>query len=147
MGPIGGIQQKMVGARRAGATIFLTPAENCAEAVRAVPNGLRLVKVETLRGALDALEALTSGDGGRGPGAGLLLGLRRGLTRRGVTGSMRARAPCERGSTAARDVPLTDIRLTDIRNGARSGTTAADESLGSVNDAPSLYVAIDGPML
>lgn len=62
VGPIGGIQQKMVGARRSGATIFLTPAENCAEAVKAVPNGLRLVKVETLRGALDALEALTSGD-------------------------------------------------------------------------------------
>jgi Predicted secreted protein containing a PDZ domain len=62
VGAIGGIQQKMVGARNSGATIFLTPAENCAEAVKAVPNGLRLVKVETLRGALDAIEALNSGD-------------------------------------------------------------------------------------
>lgn len=61
VGPIGGIQQKMVGARRSGATIFLTPAANCPEAVKAVPTGLRLVKVETLRGALDAIEALNSG--------------------------------------------------------------------------------------
>ena len=29
--PIGGIQQKMVGARSAGATIFLTPAGNCSD--------------------------------------------------------------------------------------------------------------------
>ncbi len=27
--PIGGIQQKMAGARAAGATVFLTPAANC----------------------------------------------------------------------------------------------------------------------
>ena len=31
--PIGGIQQKMAGARDAGATLFLTPAANCADAV------------------------------------------------------------------------------------------------------------------
>ena len=35
--PIGGIQQKLVGARRAGATTFLVPAANCAEASGAVP--------------------------------------------------------------------------------------------------------------
>ncbi len=29
--PIGGIQQKMVGARDAGATVFLAPAANCAD--------------------------------------------------------------------------------------------------------------------
>ena len=32
--PIGGIQQKMAGARHAGATVFLTPAANCPDAVR-----------------------------------------------------------------------------------------------------------------
>ncbi|WP_214110570.1 YlbL family protein [Acrocarpospora catenulata] len=63
VGPIGGIEQKMVGARKAGATIFLTPAANCAAAVGAVPDGLRLVKVETLDGAIKALDALRTGSG------------------------------------------------------------------------------------
>lgn len=59
--PIGGIQQKMVGARNAGATIFLTPASNCADTKGAVPKGLRLVKVSTLNQAVTYLEALKSG--------------------------------------------------------------------------------------
>lgn len=58
---IGGIQQKMVGARDKGATIFLTPAGNCAAAKAAVPSGLRLVKVQTLGGAVRDLEALRAG--------------------------------------------------------------------------------------
>ncbi len=49
--PIGGIQQKMVGARAAGATVFLTPAANCPDTAGAVPAGLRLVKVSNLAGA------------------------------------------------------------------------------------------------
>src|SRR6266699_3115286 len=59
--PIGGIQQKMTGARNAGATIFLTPAANCADTKGAVPAGLRLVKVSTLNQAVTYLEALKSG--------------------------------------------------------------------------------------
>jgi len=59
--PIGGIQQKMVGARAAGATIFLTPAANCPDAAGAVPAGMRLIKVGSLAGAVDALEALKAG--------------------------------------------------------------------------------------
>jgi len=59
--PIGGIQQKMIGARNAGATIFLTPAANCADAKGAVPPGLRLVKVSTLNQAVTSLEALKAG--------------------------------------------------------------------------------------
>jgi Lon-like protease len=59
--PIGGIQQKMIGARNAGATIFLTPASNCADTKGAVPSGLRLVKVSTLNQAVTDLEALKSG--------------------------------------------------------------------------------------
>jgi PDZ domain-containing protein len=58
---IGGIQQKMAGARQAGATIFLTPAANCADTAGAVPAGMRLVKVSTLGGAVTALEALKAG--------------------------------------------------------------------------------------
>ncbi|MDF5755545.1 PDZ domain-containing protein [Spongiactinospora sp. TRM90649] len=63
VGPIGGISQKMVGARKTGATVFLTPAENCGEAVKAVPSGLRLVRVETLKNAVDALDMLRTGNG------------------------------------------------------------------------------------
>jgi Lon-like protease len=58
--PIGGIQQKMIGARNAGATIFLTPATNCADTKGAVPKGMRLVKVSTLTQAVTYLEALKS---------------------------------------------------------------------------------------
>ncbi|TDD50450.1 PDZ domain-containing protein [Nonomuraea terrae] len=62
VGPIGGIAQKMVGAKESGATIFLTPADNCAEAVRAVPDGLWLVRADTLHGAVQALDALRTGN-------------------------------------------------------------------------------------
>ena len=58
---IGGIQQKMAGARAAGATVFLTPAANCADTRGAVPPGLRLIKVATLRQAIDDLAALKAG--------------------------------------------------------------------------------------
>jgi Lon-like protease len=58
---IGGIQQKMIGARNAGATVFLTPAANCADTKGAVPAGLRLVKVRTLHDAVTALQNLKSG--------------------------------------------------------------------------------------
>ncbi|HEY6494864.1 MAG TPA: S16 family serine protease [Trebonia sp.] len=56
--PIGGIQQKMVGARDAGATVFLAPAGNCSDTVGAVPAGLQVVKVSTLSGAISDLEAI-----------------------------------------------------------------------------------------
>ena len=61
VGAIGGIQQKMAGARDAGATVFLTPAANCRDTAGAVPAGLRLVKVSTLAGAVHALRALAAG--------------------------------------------------------------------------------------
>jgi Lon-like protease len=59
--PIGGIQQKMAGARAAGATIFLTPAANCPDTDGAVPAGLRLIKVSSLGGAIRDLQALKAG--------------------------------------------------------------------------------------
>jgi Lon-like protease len=59
--PIGGIQQKMVGARDAGATVFLTPAGNCSDTAGAVPAGLRIVKVSTLSQAIADLEAIKAG--------------------------------------------------------------------------------------
>ena len=59
--PIGGIQQKMAGARAAGATVFLTPAANCPDTAGAVPAGLRLVKVSTLNAAVHDLEVIKAG--------------------------------------------------------------------------------------
>ena len=57
VGPIGGIQQKIVGARDAGAQLFLVPPENCAEALGA-PNGdMRLVRADTMHDAREAIEA------------------------------------------------------------------------------------------
>jgi PDZ domain-containing protein len=59
--PIGGIQQKMAGARAAGATVFLTPAANCPDTAGAIPQGLRLIKVATLASAVRDLKALAAG--------------------------------------------------------------------------------------
>jgi Lon-like protease len=59
--PIGGIQQKMVGARQAGATIFLAPAANCPNTAGAIPAGMRVIKVYTLAGAMADLNALKAG--------------------------------------------------------------------------------------
>ncbi|HEU5108839.1 MAG TPA: PDZ domain-containing protein [Micromonosporaceae bacterium] len=61
VGPIGGIPQKLVGARAAGAEYFLTPADNCAEAADNPVEGLTLAKVATLSDALDALAAVRQG--------------------------------------------------------------------------------------
>lgn len=57
VGPIGGIQQKIVGARDAGAELFMVPPDNCAEALGA-PNGdMRLVRAETMHDARVAIAA------------------------------------------------------------------------------------------
>ncbi|MGW5387022.1 YlbL family protein [Nocardia sp. NPDC003963] len=61
VGAIGGIQYKMMAAREAGAETFLVPAGNCNEASQRIPDGLRLVRVETLAGAVQALEDLSAG--------------------------------------------------------------------------------------
>ena len=60
VGPIGGIQQKIVAARDAGAGLFLVPAANCKEALGA-PNGdMRLAKVTAMSDALSSVEAWSS---------------------------------------------------------------------------------------
>jgi Lon-like protease len=58
VGAIGGIPQKLVGAKDAHATVFLTPADNCAEAAANAQPGLTLVKVASLDEALSALQAV-----------------------------------------------------------------------------------------
>jgi PDZ domain-containing protein len=52
VGPIGGIQLKMIAARDAGADVFLAPEGNCGDVSGAVPDGLQVVKVSTLHGAV-----------------------------------------------------------------------------------------------
>jgi len=52
VGRIGGLAEKLIAARRQGATVFLVPAGNCEEARRTAPTGLRLIRVATLDDAL-----------------------------------------------------------------------------------------------
>ncbi|MGH3727840.1 MAG: YlbL family protein [Micromonosporaceae bacterium] len=61
VGPIGGVPQKLLAAKRDGASVFLTPKANCAEAVANDPGGLTLVEVTTLRDAMRSLKALRDG--------------------------------------------------------------------------------------
>jgi PDZ domain-containing protein len=61
VGPIGGIRQKLAGAKRDGATWFLAPATNCDEVVGHVPDGLRVVKISTLHDAREAITAIGAG--------------------------------------------------------------------------------------
>ncbi|MGD9486147.1 S16 family serine protease [Streptomyces sp. TRM70308] len=61
VGPVGGVPLKTQAARRDGAEVFLVPRAECAQAGAELPDGLRLVPVETLDGALDALAALRDG--------------------------------------------------------------------------------------
>jgi Lon-like protease len=63
VGKIGGIQMKIKGAKRAGATVFLVPADNCREAKQGAPDGIELVRVDKLSTALAALEAIRTGTG------------------------------------------------------------------------------------
>lgn len=66
VGAVGGVPLKELAARRDGATVFLVPKGECSSARAELPKGLRLVPVQTLDGALDALRALR-GDGGTVP--------------------------------------------------------------------------------
>ncbi|HET7326016.1 MAG TPA: PDZ domain-containing protein [Nocardioidaceae bacterium] len=70
--PIGGIQQKIAGANEAGADVFLVPAQNCDEAVRADDaDEINLVRVSNLDQARTAVEALAD-DPDAGPEDGVL---------------------------------------------------------------------------
>lgn len=61
VGKIGGIQLKMLGAKRDGASVFLAPADNCSDVVGNIPKGLDVIKVSTLDDAITALEDLNAG--------------------------------------------------------------------------------------
>ncbi|MGW7366023.1 YlbL family protein [Streptomyces sp. NPDC054841] len=62
VGPIGGIEMKLVGARNAGAEYFLVPSGNCEAAASDIPDGLTLVRVKTIDDATKSLEKIRSGN-------------------------------------------------------------------------------------
>jgi Lon-like protease len=66
VGAVGGVPLKEQAARRDGATVFVVPRDECADAKAELPGGMRLVPVRTLDEALSALGAL-DGRGGRVP--------------------------------------------------------------------------------
>jgi PDZ domain-containing protein len=55
VGPIGGIEDKLIGAKRAGATLFIAPIDNCID-IAHIPNGLQVVAVSTLAQAVTLLK-------------------------------------------------------------------------------------------
>lgn len=63
VGPIGGIEHKMVGAERDGVAWFLAPAANCPQVTGNVPSGLKVVSVGTFDEARAAVESIAKGTG------------------------------------------------------------------------------------
>ncbi|MEU6356024.1 S16 family serine protease [Streptomyces sp. NPDC047072] len=63
VGAVGGVALKTQAARRDGATVFLVPKAECADAKAELPKGLRLIPVTTLKGAVGALTSLETGKG------------------------------------------------------------------------------------
>ncbi len=62
IGAIGGIKQKMAGARQDGSEYFLAPTTNCQEVVGNVPDGLNVYAVGTLHEAVEAVQAIAVQD-------------------------------------------------------------------------------------
>jgi len=60
IGPIGGVKQKMYGAKGAGIKWFLAPSANCEQVVGNIPDGIRVVKVSNLQDSLAAVRAIAS---------------------------------------------------------------------------------------
>jgi PDZ domain-containing protein len=56
VGPIGGIRDKVIAAERAGADLFLVPADNMAELEGMETGAMELVSIATIDEAIDALE-------------------------------------------------------------------------------------------
>lgn len=63
VGAIGGIREKIAGAERDGAQIFLTPASNCRD-VAGVRTSMTLVKVSSLKDAIAAIQKIRAGGTG-----------------------------------------------------------------------------------
>ncbi len=60
VGSIGGIAEKILAAKKAGATIFIVPERNCkdlAPSVAKIPDGIKIVAVSSLEEAISALNS------------------------------------------------------------------------------------------
>ena len=64
VGEIGGIAQKMVGAKNEGAQWFFAPVSNCPDVRGHVPSGLHVIKISTLHQARLDVQAIAAGKGG-----------------------------------------------------------------------------------
>ncbi|MEV6953910.1 S16 family serine protease [Streptomyces sp. NPDC051183] len=62
VGAVGGVALKTQAAQRDGASVFLVPEAECSDAQSELPEGLRLIPVTTLSGAVNALRALQKGE-------------------------------------------------------------------------------------
>ncbi|MFD7444132.1 S16 family serine protease [Streptomyces sp. NPDC059909] len=58
VGAVGGVSLKTQAAARDGATVFLVPKAECADAQAELPDSVRLIPVTTLKEAVDALRTL-----------------------------------------------------------------------------------------
>lgn len=63
VGPIGGIQQKIAGARAEGTDLFLVPEDNCSDALGAENGDMQLVRASTMHEVRLALEAYAADPG------------------------------------------------------------------------------------
>ena len=72
VGPIGGIQQKIVAAADAGAKIFLVPPANCDSALKAdvTKDDITLVKAPTMKSAVKSLKRYAHDPGAKLPACG-----------------------------------------------------------------------------
>jgi Lon-like protease len=61
VGPIGGMQQKIAAAVKAGASVFFAPSSECSQAKAAAPKSLTLIRVTTLGGVVSALQDIKAG--------------------------------------------------------------------------------------
>ncbi|MFF3289799.1 PDZ domain-containing protein [Streptomyces sp. NPDC003023] len=61
VGAVGGVSLKTQAASRDGATVFLVPEDECSDAQAELPEGMRLIPVTTLKGAVDSLRSLEQG--------------------------------------------------------------------------------------
>jgi PDZ domain-containing protein len=59
VGPIGGIDEKLIAAQRVGVTVFLAPRSNCSE-IRSIPEGITVFAISTIDDAVKALSAIGS---------------------------------------------------------------------------------------
>ncbi|MEV6396464.1 S16 family serine protease [Streptomyces sp. NPDC051907] len=61
VGAVGGVSLKTQAAARDGSTVFLVPKGECSDAQAELPQGMQLIPVTTLKGAVDSLRALEKG--------------------------------------------------------------------------------------